>query len=62
MYGRTPSYGHGNAGYSGYGYGQQQQQPQQQHQHRYPPAGADPQLWQWFSSVDTDGNGTITAK
>jgi len=61
MYGRTPSYGHGNAGYSGYGYGQQQQPQQQQHQHRYAPAGADPQLWQWFSSVDTDGNGTITA-
>ena len=25
-----------------------------------PPAGADPQLWQWFSSVDTDRSGAIS--
>jgi len=25
-----------------------------------PPAGADPQLWQWFSTVDTDRSGAIT--
>ncbi|EIN06448.1 EF-hand [Punctularia strigosozonata HHB-11173 SS5] len=26
-----------------------------------PPPGADPQLWQWFSSVDTDRSGNINA-
>nr|GAT60578.1 predicted protein [Mycena chlorophos] len=26
-----------------------------------PPPGADPQLWNWFSSVDTDRSGSITA-
>jgi len=25
-----------------------------------PPAGADPQLWQWFQAVDTDRSGSIT--
>jgi len=25
-----------------------------------PPPGADPQLWQWFSSVDTDRSGNIS--
>ena len=25
-----------------------------------PPPGADPQLWQWFASVDTDRSGSIT--
>ncbi|KAH9901276.1 hypothetical protein C8Q73DRAFT_742864 [Cubamyces lactineus] len=25
-----------------------------------PPAGADPQLWQWFSAVDTDRSGAIS--
>ncbi|PPQ64008.1 hypothetical protein CVT24_009382 [Panaeolus cyanescens] len=25
-----------------------------------PPPGADPQLWQWFSSVDSDRSGSIT--
>jgi Ca2+-binding EF-hand superfamily protein len=25
------------------------------------PAGADPQLWQWFSTVDNDRSGAITA-
>ncbi|CAA7263128.1 unnamed protein product [Cyclocybe aegerita] len=28
---------------------------------RGPPAGADPQLWNWFSTVDTDRSGAITA-
>ncbi|KAF8161611.1 hypothetical protein B0H34DRAFT_796370 [Crassisporium funariophilum] len=28
---------------------------------RGPPAGADPQLWNWFSSVDLDRSGAITA-
>ncbi|EJD08213.1 EF-hand [Fomitiporia mediterranea MF3/22] len=26
-----------------------------------PPPGADPQLWQWFTSVDADNSGAITA-
>ncbi|KAJ7076676.1 hypothetical protein B0H15DRAFT_863506 [Mycena belliarum] len=26
-----------------------------------PPPGADPQLWNWFTSVDTDRSGAITA-
>ncbi|KAJ7433659.1 hypothetical protein FB451DRAFT_1313541 [Mycena latifolia] len=26
-----------------------------------PPPGADPQLWSWFTSVDTDRSGAITA-
>ncbi|KAF9228601.1 EF-hand [Gyrodon lividus] len=25
-----------------------------------PPVGADPQLWQWFASVDTDGSGALS--
>ena len=25
-----------------------------------PPQGADPQLWQWFSAVDTDRSGSIS--
>lgn len=29
-------------------------------QHYGPPAGADPQLWQWFSNVDLDRSGSIT--
>ncbi|KAJ3483329.1 hypothetical protein NLI96_g6386 [Meripilus lineatus] len=27
---------------------------------RGPPAGADPQLWQWFTAVDTDRSGAIS--
>lgn len=26
-----------------------------------PPVGADPMLWQWFTSVDIDGSGHVTA-
>jgi Ca2+-binding EF-hand superfamily protein len=29
--------------------------------HRGAPPGADPQLWSWFTSVDTDRSGSITA-
>jgi len=25
-----------------------------------PPVGADPQLWQWFAAVDTDGSGALS--
>ncbi|KAF9465223.1 hypothetical protein BDZ94DRAFT_416659 [Collybia nuda] len=28
---------------------------------RAPPPGADPQLWSWFNTVDTDRSGAITA-
>jgi len=30
-------------------------------QHRGPPPGSDPQLWTWFTSVDTDRSGAISA-
>lgn len=54
-YGAPPSnYGSG----SGYGYGGQ---PARHHSYRGPPPGADPQLWQWFSSVDSDRSGSISA-
>lgn len=33
---------------------------QQQQQHYGPPAGADPQLWQWFNAVDADRSGAIS--
>ena len=42
------NYGAGHAGYS--------PQPPQ----RGPPAGADAELWHWFSAVDTDRSGSIT--
>ncbi|EJD05795.1 EF-hand [Fomitiporia mediterranea MF3/22] len=59
MYGRSnPSMNRG-ASYGGYGGGYGQ--PAQQHSYRGPPPGADPQLWNWFSSVDTDGSGSISA-
>ncbi|THH06751.1 hypothetical protein EW145_g3864 [Phellinidium pouzarii] len=41
----------------GYGYGQSLQHSQS---YRGPPPGADPQLWQWFSAVDTDRSGNWT--
>ena len=41
-----------------YGYGGQ---PAYQQSYRGPPPGADPQLWQWFSAVDTDRSGAISA-
>ena len=50
-----------------YGYEQQSQYGsyggglQHSRSYRGPPPGADPQLWQWFSSVDTDRSGSITA-
>jgi len=44
-YGRQPSQGPGGFAI---------QQPA-------PPHGADPQLWQWFSNVDEDRSGSITA-
>jgi hypothetical protein len=42
--GYTPSY----ANQSGYSYSPG------------PPQGADPQLWQWFTAVDTDRSGSIS--
>ncbi|CAL1704350.1 unnamed protein product [Somion occarium] len=52
-YGGQPGYG-GQSGYSGGQYAPPQYVPQG------PPPGADPQLWQWFSAVDTDRSGAIT--
>ncbi|KAI5122042.1 hypothetical protein M0805_006027 [Coniferiporia weirii] len=42
---------------AGYGYNQS---IRRSHSHGGPPPGADPQLWQWFSSVDTDRSGAIS--
>ena len=44
------------ASYGGYGYAQQQAPPPS----RGPPPSADPQLWQWFTAVDTDRSGAIS--
>ena len=56
-YGAPPPGGYGApAGAGGYGGGFAPPP-----QHRGPPAGADPQLWNWFSAVDTDRSGHITA-
>jgi len=41
----------GSGGYPGYAQGPPQG----------PPPGADPQLWEWFSAVDTDFSGAIDA-
>jgi Ca2+-binding EF-hand superfamily protein len=51
-YGQGPPPGYGSA--SGYGGGFSQPPPSG------PPPGADPQLWQWFSTVDTDRSGHIS--
>ncbi|KAH8117308.1 EF-hand [Phellopilus nigrolimitatus] len=58
MLGHSYSY-NGGPSQAGYGYGQQPLR--HSHSHRGPPPGADPQLWQWFSSVDTDRSGAISA-
>jgi len=49
-YGSHPSGGYGSPG----GFAPTSRHPG-------PPAGADPQLWNWFTSVDTDGSGQISA-
>ncbi|KAF9052693.1 hypothetical protein BJ165DRAFT_1442031 [Panaeolus papilionaceus] len=50
---RTQTYQPAPAGYNQYG-------SRQPYQPSGPPPGADPQLWQWFSSVDSDRSGSIT--
>ncbi|PAV23132.1 EF-hand [Pyrrhoderma noxium] len=56
-YGGGGGYGGAPAGYGGgYPGGFSSGAPQG------PPPGADPQLWQWFSSVDADRSGAITAQ
>lgn len=68
-YGATPSPGYGGGG-GGYGHGHGASGPQLHStyggsrpqaftSHSGPPPGADPQLWQWFVSVDRDGSGQI---
>lgn len=60
---RGQAYGQGQAGQAAY-YSPQQQPPYGNGGYRAPtgpPPGADPQLWQWFRAVDTDGSGGITA-
>ncbi|KAF9443888.1 EF-hand [Macrolepiota fuliginosa MF-IS2] len=54
-YGAPPA-GGGYGGPAGYGGGFTSNQS------RPPPPGSDPQLWQWFSAVDTDRSGHITAQ
>jgi len=51
-YGQGPPPGYGGA--SGYGGGFSQPPPSG------PPPGADPQLWQWFTTVDADRSGHIS--
>ncbi|EPQ30608.1 uncharacterized protein PFL1_02132 [Pseudozyma flocculosa PF-1] len=69
-YGGAPPQQHqggGGYGQGGYGGAQQQQQqppggygrPQAFSSRTGPPPGADPQLWQWFVSVDRDQSGHI---
>ncbi|KAI0732525.1 hypothetical protein C8Q72DRAFT_120038 [Fomitopsis betulina] len=69
------SYGHG--GYGGGGYAPPQGAPPGYGGRGYgagnepggfaprglrgPPPGADPQLWNWFTAVDTDGSGQVSA-
>ena len=59
---RPPSTQYGGApppqGY--YGHGQAQPPYGRPPSSVGPPAGADPQLWQWFSAVDTDRSGAIS--
>jgi hypothetical protein len=50
-YSQSPAYGHGTSRHGGH----------HQQQHHGPPAGADLQLWQLFSTADTDRSGAITA-
>jgi len=47
--------GYGGGGTTGYGGGFAPPA-------RQPPPGADPQLWQWFQTVDLDGSGAISAQ
>jgi len=64
-YGGAPGGGYGGGGapgggYGGGGYASAPQGGYGQHHHSGPPAGADPQLWSWFTAVDTDKSGAIT--
>lgn len=43
--GTRDTHRHSSSGHAGYGQG--------------PPPGADPQLWEWFSTVDADRSGAI---
>jgi len=56
-YGAPPGGGPGYGGPTGYGGGFAPPT-----QARAAPQGADPQLWSWFSAVDTDRSGHITAQ
>jgi len=69
MYGRNQS--QHNASYGGHrpsyqapppnGYGPPHGAPAQWRGPPQPPQGADPQLWQWFTAVDSDRSGAISA-
>jgi len=70
MYG--PNYGSQSYGQQGYyrpnnnngpvqqGYSYQGGYGDRYQQHQGTPAGADPQLWQWFTAVDADRSGAIS--
>jgi hypothetical protein len=54
IYGSGPPAGgrhHSNSSYGGHSH----------HHQQGPPPGADPQLWQWFSAVDLDRSGALSA-
>lgn len=51
-YTSPPPPAHGGAGYPGYA-----AHPPPM---RAPPPGADPELWHWFSAVDSDRSGSIS--
>ncbi|TFK76602.1 EF-hand [Pluteus cervinus] len=62
--GRPASYGYSQSS-APPGYGQPQRYGQgaypSQPPPQGPPPGADPQLWQWFTAVDSDKSGSITS-
>lgn len=67
MYGRNQP--QRNTSYAGHQHGYQQQPHARHHTIHYgaqrplqPPAGADPQLWNWFSTVDVDRSGSISVQ
>lgn len=65
MYSSNPNYGAGNLHHSQSVSSRRGYTPSYSNQPGYsyspgPPSGADPQLWQWFSAVDTDRSGSIS--
>jgi len=61
MYGYQSQQPYGQSPQAAYGYGGSRHGGHHQHHQYGPPAGADLQLWQLFSTADTDRSGAITA-